>query len=941
MKVFGAIGSFPEYWTIKNFSKNTVFITESIKRSKEALNDLKAYRDFFKKKIDILEFPDEQNVLDIEAQIKRNYALYRILKGYKTVVVTTERVTNLRLRDKTSFLSSIISIKESQSINREELIEKLIDIGYIREDYLENEGEFSVKGNFVSIFVPFIGKVDLDFFGDEIESIFLRSKLETRKRIESVDIFPLYDLPVEDSEFVYEGSVSFSEYMKDLSVVTLDIDKNFSEKQIFLFSKGINSDLGTEVLPDFEKHYLPLKRELFLKSEKVAFLSTDEKKLELDIEPLLEGDYIVHEDYGIGIYRGIETREIRGKKYDFMILEYADGQKIYVSYLHFDKIHKYNAKGNIVLDRIGGTSWRNLKKKVKNSLRKLAKELIKLYVERENQRREPLDIDNELVYEFEREFPYVETPDQIKAIKDVKNDFLSEKPMERLLCGDVGFGKTEVAIRAIFINAVNGRQSVVLVPTTVLAFQHYMKLKERLKPYGIVVENLSRFTPKRKQMEIIENIKRGKVDVVVATHKILHSDIEFKNLGLLIIDEEHRFGVRAKEKLRALKKNVDTLYITATPIPRTLHMALSGLKDISVINTPPEGRYETKTFVSVYDKKVVERAIRFELDRNGQVFYLHNRIESIEEKTKEIKDMFPKACVEYVHGRMKPSQIEKVFIKFINREIDILVSTSIIETGIDVPTANTLIVERADLFGLAQLYHLRGRIGRGNIQAYCYFLTSNEITEDAEKRLTTLMKLTRPGSGLKVSMEDMKIRGPGNIFGVEQSGFVKAIGFDMYVKLLKEAINEESGKSEIETEINTGLEILIPDDFIPSPQERLNLYKAISESETVEEIKQIEDYLKEFYFELPETFKLYIEFYKLKKIASQLKIKRIDIRERTTIEFSEETEPYVIKQIIEHLKPQKVHGNSVIVNKKDLKELREVLESINKEKPAGKTGFLV
>jgi len=283
----------------------------------------------------------------------------------------------------------------------------------------------------VSIFIPFIGKVDLDFFGDEIESIFLRSKLETRKRIESVDIFPIYDLPVEDGEFVYESSVSFYEYMKDLSVVTLDIDKNFSEKQVFLFSKGINSDLGTKALPDFEKYYLPLKRELFLKSEKVAFLSTDEKKLELDIEPLLEGDYIVHEDYGIGIYRGIETREIRGKTYDFMILEYADGQKIYVSYLHFNKIHKYNAKGNVVLDRIGGTSWRNLKKKVKNSLRKLAKELIKLYVERENQKREPLDIDNELVHVFEREFPYVETPDQIKAIKDVKNDFLSEKPMER------------------------------------------------------------------------------------------------------------------------------------------------------------------------------------------------------------------------------------------------------------------------------------------------------------------------------------------------------------------------------------------------------------------------------------------------------------------------------------------------------------------------------
>ncbi len=933
MRVFGALGSYPEYFAVKNFRQNLFFITDTEKRAKEALNDLKCYKNFFKKDIKILEFPSDQNVLDLEAQIKRNFAIYNILHGNSCIVVLSKDALEVKIRSKEDFVKSVLSIEEGKEIDRELIIKKLVENGYIREDYIENEGEFSVKGNYISVYVPFVGIVDIDLFGDVVENIFLRSKLETKKKIKSIDIYPLYDLPLEKEsqipQFDFKNSLPVKNYIKN--ALTVDINIKIAENQILFLSTKENEEISNRYDSSYTQIKLPLKRELYLKKENIAFISTEEKKIELEIEPLREGDYIVHEDYGIGIYRGIETREIRGKIYDFMILEYANGEKIYVSYLHFDKIHKYKAKGVIQLDKIGGTSWKNLKKKVKNSLKNIAKELIKLYTERKSSYREPLDLNNELIFQFERDFPFVETPDQIKAIKQVKKDLSSEKPMERILCGDVGFGKTEVAIRAIFINAVNARQSIVLVPTTVLAFQHYRRLKERLEPYGIVVENLSRLKTKKQQEQILKGLKEGKIDVVVATHKILHTEPEFKNLGLLVIDEEHRFGVKAKEKLRKLEKNVDTLYITATPIPRTLNMALSGLKDISVINTPPEGRIETKTFVSVYNEDLIKKAIEYELNRKGQVFYLHNRIETIEEKAKQIKQWFKNATVEFAHGRMKPSQIEKIFLRFINKEIDILVTTSIIETGIDIPTANTLIVERADLFGLAQLYHLRGRIGRGNIQAYCYLLTDKEISKDADRRLSTIMKLTRPGSGLKVSIEDMQIRGPGNILGVEQSGFVKSLGFDMYVKLLKETINEIKGDTKTETDIQLKFDVYIPQEFIPSAEERINIYRAISNSISAEEIDSIKQYLEEFYSELPQAFKLYLEVYKLKKIASNLGIEKIILDQPlSTIRFSSSSSADVVTLLIDRLNPVSVKSNEIVIefDKKKISDLNKTLMEI-------------
>ncbi|NPA52639.1 MAG: DEAD/DEAH box helicase [Aquificae bacterium] len=931
MKNLEIIGSYPEYWTIKNFKESLCFITDSEKRAKEAVNDLNSYKDYFQKDIKIFYFPSSQNVLDLEPQIKRNLAIFNLLKGEKSIIVLSKDALNIKVRK--NFLKNVINLKEGIQIPRDLLIKQLLQAGYIREELIENEGEFSVKGNYLSVYVPFVGIIDIDFFGDTIENLFLRSKLDTKKKIKSIDIFPLYDLPLKENdvpEFDFGYSCSIKEFIK--KVVSVDIHEILTQDQISFFSYKELEDLAYSYDNQYKLIKLPLKRELYLKKEKIAFVSTYQEKRELEVEPLREGDYIIHEDYGIGIYKGIETREIRGKIYDFMILEYANNERIYVSYLHFDKIHKYKTKGIIQLDKIGGTSWKNLKKKVKTSLKNIAKDLVKLYTQRKNTYREPLDTDNELIFHFEREFPFIETPDQLKAIKEIKKDLSSPRPMERILCGDVGFGKTEVAIRAIFINAINGKQSIVLVPTTILAFQHYKRLKDRLEPYGIIVENLSRTKTKKQQKEILQRLKEGKIDIIVTTHKILHTEPEFKRLGLLIIDEEHRFGVKAKEKIKNLKKDIDCLYITATPIPRTLNMALSGLKDISVINTPPEGRIETKTFVTVYNEEVIKKAINYELNRNGQVFYLHNSIETIEKKTDQLKQWFKDKKIEFAHGRMRPSQIEKTFLKFINKEIDILVATSIIETGIDIPTANTLIIERADLFGLAQMYHIRGRIGRGNIQAYCYLLTDTEITDKADKRLSTIMKLTRPGSGLKVSIEDMQIRGPGNILGVEQSGFVKSLGFEMYVKLLKETINEIQGKTE--TQIQLKFDVYIPQEFVPSAQERINLYRAISNSSSAEELENIKQYLESFYSQLPQAFKLYLEVYKLKKLASSLDIEEIVLDEPiSTIRFSKTTPVELTTYLIDKLNPTKITPQQIEFrfDKKDIQKLNLYLSDIKKE----------
>ncbi len=910
-KFYGSISCFPEYKTARLIESSAIVLLPDEKRKKRFLKNIKAFLEYFGKDFKVIDIPSQQDIGDLESQIKRNFAVLNILKKEKAIYCLTPRALNIKLRNRKTFQEDWIQIKEGTQIDRDFLLQKLVETGYIREETVENQGEFSVKGGIVSVYVPFVGIVEIDFFGDTVENIFLKSALETRKKINAVDIYPLNDFSSE------ENTIPLKEYIKELPAVYVDIfSYSLENNWLYFVSKGENKEIASEKEAKFyEKVFLPITSPLYLK-EKKAFIPETEEKINLEVEPLKEGDYIIHEDYGIGIFRGIETREIKGKTYDFMVLEYANNEKIYVSYLHFDKIFKYKANGIITLDQIGGTSWRNLKRKVKSSLQKVARQLIKLYSERQKITRPPLETENDLIKQFEEDFPFVETPDQLKAIKDVKRDLSSEKPMERVVCGDVGFGKTEVALRAVFINAVNGKQSLVLAPTTVLSYQHYRNFKERLEPYGIKVENFSRLKSKKETEKILKELEEGKIDVIVGTHKALQDNVKFKNLGLLVIDEEHRFGVRAKEKIRQLKKDIDTLYMTATPIPRTLNMALSGLKELSVINTPPEGRVETKTYVLPYSEEKVIEAIKKELDRKGQVFYIHNRIETINEKAKEIKQWFPDKKIAVAHGRMKPKEIEKVLLDFIQKKTDILVSTSIIETGIDIPTANTLIIERADLFGLAQLYHLRGRVGRGNIQAYCYLFVPPEgnITEDAQKRLSTIKRLTRPGSGLKISIEDMQIRGVGNILGVEQSGHIKAVGYEMYIKLLKEAISEETGHEEKEPVIVVDFESYIPSDFIQNPTERLNIYMAVSKAKDEKEIQKIKEYLEEFYEGLPKAFNMYLEISKLKKYLTGKGIKKVELKKPvSTFYFDEENPPEAefLQKIIKNLPIKQVYSNKL------------------------------
>ncbi|WP_293442538.1 transcription-repair coupling factor [Persephonella sp.] len=934
-KIYGAVGCYPEYYLLSNLKGKFAVITADQKRAKLFLHDGNILADYLKKKIKIVEFPSESDPLDIEAQIKRNYAIYSLLSDQNSIVVLPKSAEKIPLRDKESFLKDVINLEKGKEINRDLLIEKLVKNGYIREDYPENQGEFSVRGGFVSVYLPFTGVVEIDLFGDYVEQIFIRSKLGTRKPVEKIDIFPLYDFPVIndglDLKFDKTRSWKISDYIRNLKRVYIDV-YNKEDGCIYFFSKGSNNDVGyIKEAENFETKKLPLRQPLVLRSKKLFLKPEREKVFDFEFEPLKEGDYIIHEDYGIGIFRGIQTREIKGKNYDFMVLEYAEGEKVYVSYLHFDKIFKYRSSGLVKIDKLGGTSWRNLKKKVKNSLKKVAQDLIKLYSERNSIKRDPFTVDDEIITEFEKSFPYVETSDQMKAIIDIKKDLSSEKPMERVVCGDVGFGKTEVALRAVFIAVMNGKQAAVLTPTTVLSYQHTKNFKERLEPFGVKVENLSRLKSKKEIQILLNDLNEGKIDVIVGTHRILQDDVKFKNLGLLVIDEEHRFGVRAKEKIRQIKKDVDTIYMTATPIPRTLNMALSGLKDLSIIKTPPEGRVETKTYVSVFDQNVIKKAVEFELKRNGQVFFLHNRIQTIYDRAEWLKRLFPKANIGIAHGKMKPKQIEKVILDFIQGKTDILVSTSIIETGIDIPTANTLIVERADLFGLAQLYHLRGRVGRGNVQAYCYLLVPPEISKDAQKRLDAIMRLTRPGSGLKISVEDMQIRGAGNILGVEQSGHIKAVGYDFYIKLLQEAINEEKGQIKTEPIVQVDLDSYIPEEFIKDPSERMNIYMAVSKAVDTEEIEKIKDYLKRFYSGLPDVFNLYLDIEKLKRALKGTGITKAVIKKNTgSLYFDNQNppEPDLLKELLKNLPIKRLYPDRLEFEVKDniVNRLLSVLE---------------
>ncbi|TYS13661.1 transcription-repair coupling factor [Rossellomorea vietnamensis] len=595
------------------------------------------------------------------------------------------------------------------------------------------------------------------------------------------------------------------------------------------------------------------------------------------------GDHVVHVNHGIGKYLGIETLEINGVHKDYLHIKYQGTDKLYVPVEQFDLVQKYVASESKEpkLYKLGGSEWKKVKNKVQSSVQDIADDLIKLYAEREASKGYAFSPDGDMQREFETSFPYQETEDQIRSIQEIKVDMERERPMDRLLCGDVGYGKTEVAIRAAFKAVVDGKQVALLVPTTILAQQHFETMKERFQDFGLEVGLLSRFRTKKQQTETIKGIKAGTVDVVIGTHRILSKDIEYRDLGLLIIDEEQRFGVTHKEKIKQLKTNVDVLTLTATPIPRTLHMSMLGVRDLSVIETPPENRFPVQTYVMEYNGALIKEAIERELARDGQVYFLYNRVEDIERKAEEISMLVPDARVAFAHGKMNENELESIILSFLDGEYDVLVTTTIIETGVDIPNVNTLIVFDADRMGLSQLYQLRGRVGRSNRVAYSYFTYRKDkvLTEVAEKRLQSIKEFTELGSGFKIAMRDLTIRGAGNILGAQQHGFIDSVGFDLYSQMLKEAIEERKEdlpKEKVYSfEVDIEVDAYIPDTYIQDGHQKIEMYKRFRSVSTLKETAELQDEMLDRFGEYPEETAYLFQIAEMKVYARQAKLESI------------------------------------------------------------------
>jgi transcription-repair coupling factor (superfamily II helicase) len=602
-----------------------------------------------------------------------------------------------------------------------------------------------------------------------------------------------------------------------------------------------------------------------------------------DLSDLKVGDYVVHIDHGIGIYQGLRQLSIAGAARDFMLLTYQDDAKLYVPLERLDLVEKYRSSEGAkpTLDRLGGTSWERTKTRVKRALRDMAQELLQIYAERKMCGGVSASADTPWQREFEDAFEFEETPDQLTAIADIKRDLESPEPMDRLLCGDVGYGKTELAMRAAFKVLQDGRQVAVLAPTTVLAFQHYSTFRQRLAAFPVRVEMLSRFRSAAEQKKVIADTEAGRVDILIGTHRLLSKDVRLRDLGLLIVDEEQRFGVAAKEKLKKMKSGVDVLTMSATPIPRTLHMSLGGLRDLSVIETPPRGRLAIQTTVAPFNQALIQSAILQEMQRQGQAFFVHNRVESIFALAALLQRLVPTARLGVAHGQMGEKELERVMLKFMQGEYDVLVATALIENGLDIPRANTMIVNHADRFGLADLYQLRGRVGRSNRRAYAYFLIAAEdtLTPLARRRLAALKEFSDLGAGFRLAALDLELRGAGNLLGAEQHGFLNAIGIDLYLKMLEQTVEELKGgpaKIEVRTALNLGLDIKIPDLYIPDENQRLRMYKRISSVATPAQRADLEAELADRFGPLPPSVSNLLDYALLKSAAEQLLVQTVE-----------------------------------------------------------------
>lgn len=741
-------------------------------------------------------------------------------------------------------------------------IKKFKKIGFdnfIEDDFFEDEKKFSDKlTDFESVLPP-------SFSSDGYKiSEFIKNNLK-----ENIKIFIPTSYPNRIDEILKEFEI-FGESINILPPISVSGGefKINDTKYIFLTDKEL-----------FNKHSKDITtRKYMYNKQSPDYIDS--------VNDIKEGEYVVHYIHGIGIFRGLIKQDFDGSKKDYLEIEFQGKDRLFMPAEQINLLKRYRGSNVIPkLSKMGGAAWENIKNKAKKEVKEIAYDLLRLYARRKLSKGIAFDPDTTWQYEMEEGFEYTETPDQMKAIIDTKADMEESKPMDRLICADVGFGKTEIAIRAIFKAVMSGYQAALIAPTTILALQHYQTITERFKPFSINVQLVSRFKTLKERKETIKMLKEGKCDVVVGTHGLL-SDIEYKNLGLLVIDEEHKFGVNHKEKLKQYKENIDILSMSATPIPRTLNMALSGLKDLSLINTPPKNRLPVKTYVGEFSEGYLKNAITHELQRDGQVYFIHNRVENIARIGKYIQELIPNARVAIAHGQMQEKELEKIMFDFLNKEYDILVSTTIVESGLDIPNTNTIIINDADRFGLAQLYQLRGRVGRSDRQAYCYcfYKQSKELNEEAIKRLKAIRDFTSLGSGYQIAMRDIEIRGVGNILGAKQHGHMVNVGFDTYCMLLEESIEEIKKEKDLSLKekekfepclVDIKTNAYIPDDWVGSYEQKMLEYKKLAEIKTLDELETVQAGFRDRFSKLPESVENLFKLIKIRLLGTNIHITQI------------------------------------------------------------------
>lgn len=765
-------------------------------------------------------------------------------------------------------MSEIFSKYEQISQNYFSQMQENLKLGLICELAAKNHFEFDEFSRFIERFVKFGLNNFIDFETD--------CCIEFDSHSAKVS----YSSPVELAEFLKSHqnynllvATDYPQRVRDL----------FSQYEIYNYEIIENLSCAGCILEDY-KLILITDRELFNKKAKEITASKrtyyKEKPDYIDnINDIKEGDFVVHSVHGVGVYLGLSQQEFDGQLKDYLSIEYANKDKLHMPAEQINLLCRYRGSGTLrpKLSRMGGNDWTNTKQKVKKEVEKIAYDLLKLNAKRKMQEGIVFASDTPWQAEMEEAFEFVETPDQMRSIEEIKADMESLTPMDRLVCGDVGYGKTEVAMRGLFKAVASGYQAAVIVPTTILAMQHFQTIQERFKPFAMDVQLLSRFRSTKEQKQTLKDIEAGSCDVVVATHRLLQDDVRFKKLGMLVIDEEHRFGVRHKEKLKQLKENIDIISMSATPIPRTLYMSLSGIKDMSVINTPPKNRLPIKTFVGGFDESTIKNAITHELDRDGQVFYLYNRVETIDEFRMKLQKLLPHARIAIGHAQMDEKALEQVMIDFANKEYDILLCTTIIESGLDIPNANTILIHDADKFGLAQLYQLRGRVGRCERQAYCYcfYKKGKALTKEALQRLSAIKEFTTLGSGYQIALRDIEIRGVGNILGTKQHGHMVNVGFDTYCELLDETVSElrgESVESVIPSVIDINVTAYIPDEWVGSSEQKMIEYKRLSDVTNQLELDKIIDEWKDRFAKPPECVINLINLIKLRLQATMAKI---------------------------------------------------------------------